>query len=115
MSLYIESPITGSQIEVAENDFVNRLNWEDAIRECQNLGNGWRLPSIKELKAMYNQLHSKGEGNFKPRPYWSSSVHNPDDRCEWHTPLCLWFSSNGTTFQEKNKLYFVRAVRSTLP
>ena len=76
MPLYIKSPITGEQIQVAENDFPDRMNWDDAVRACQKLGSGWRLPDKDELKAMYEQLHKQGKGNFKNEWYWSSSQSN---------------------------------------
>jgi len=50
------------------------LNWDDAMSACQNLGNGWRLPNIDELMAIYEQLHTKGKGNFRTDVwYWSSA------------------------------------------
>gem|GEM_PF-3088671 len=36
--------VNGRKLEVAEQDMLNRMNWDDAMRACQNLGNGWRLP-----------------------------------------------------------------------
>ncbi|MBM3919119.1 MAG: DUF1566 domain-containing protein, partial [Sphingomonadales bacterium] len=65
--------VNGRKLEVAEQDMPNRMNWDDAMRACQNLGNGWRLPNKEELKAMYEQLHKQGKGNFKNEWYWSSS------------------------------------------
>jgi hypothetical protein len=73
MSLYIEHPITGEQIQVAKEDFPSEMNWDDAMEACEVLGNGWRLPIEQELQAMFMQLHSKGKGNFKCTWYWSSS------------------------------------------
>jgi hypothetical protein len=35
------------------------MTWEDAKRACSELGSGWRLPNIDELKAMYLQLYEK--------------------------------------------------------
>ena len=65
MTFQIKHPITGGIFLVAENDFPVRMNRDDAMRACQNLGNGWRLPSKEELKAMHTELHLKGKGNFK--------------------------------------------------
>ena len=64
MPLYIKSPITGEQIQVAEEDFPDLMDWDDAMSACQNLGNGWRLPNKEELEAMYEQLHKQGKGNL---------------------------------------------------
>jgi len=69
----------GETIEVAKKDFPKPMNWDDAKKACENLGNGWRLPSIEELKAMYEQLHKQGKGNFQNTWYWSSSQDNSGD------------------------------------
>ena len=117
----------GETIEVANKDFTNVMNWWDAIKACKKLGNGWRLPSIDELGAMYEQLHKQDKGNFKNEWYWSSSTSG---RTTWggnndEQALCKAFS-DGSIFSFdydgggnysghfiKHKI-FVRAVR-TLP
>jgi len=76
MLFEIKQPITGAIMQVAEKDFPSTMNWDDAMSACQNLGHGWRLPSIEELEGMSEQLHTKGKGNFKTDCidwYWSSS------------------------------------------
>ena len=40
-------------IEVAEYDFPGDMTWDQAIKACYDLGNGWRLPSKDELNLMY--------------------------------------------------------------
>jgi len=65
--------VNGRKLEVADQDLPNWMNWDDAVRACQNLGSGWRLPDKDELEAMYEQLHKQGKGNFKNDFYWSSS------------------------------------------
>lgn len=85
--LEIEHPLTGDKLQVANQDFSNRMTWDMAIRACNELGGGWRLPSVEELKAMYEQLHKKGKGNFKAyldhgpfvSAYWSSQGTENDD------------------------------------
>jgi len=75
MPLYFKSPITGEQIQVAENDFPHGMGWNNAMSACAGLGNGWRLPTKEELLAMHNQLHKQGRGNFKNEWYYSSSQY----------------------------------------
>jgi hypothetical protein len=65
--------VNGRKLEVADQDLPNRMLWENAMRACEGLGNGWRLPDKDELEAMYEQLHKQGRGNFKNAWYWSSS------------------------------------------
>ena len=81
MNFNIKSPISGKQIEVAENDFPVRMSYSEAVRACENLGDGWRLPKIEELEEMCIQLHSDKRGitlklindwttNFQDDWYW---------------------------------------------
>lgn len=50
---------------ISENDLSNDvMEWEDTIKACLQLGEDWRLPTKKELLAMYEELHLKGIGNF---------------------------------------------------
>lgn len=78
MPLFIESRYTGGQkIQVAENDFPDKMNWKDAMSACAGLGNGWRLPTREELLEMKWRLYKEGKGNFKNNSiYWSSSQDN---------------------------------------
>jgi hypothetical protein len=66
--LEITSPTTGEKIEVANNDFsitFNEPNKKQMTEIVNELGNGWRLPTVEELKTIYTELHLKGLGNFK--------------------------------------------------
>jgi len=67
--------IVGETMQVAKEDLPHLMTWDDAMSACQNLGNGWRLPSVGELQEMY-ELHKQGKGNFKNELYWSSSQDN---------------------------------------
>ena len=68
----IGRPIKVGNLLVAENDFPDDMNWDDAKAACTKLGNGWRLPNIKELKIIYNNQEKIGESSFKSSYYWSS-------------------------------------------
>lgn len=69
--LEIISPVTGERLQVAYTDLEKRLTWEQAVRTCQILGNGWRLPTLSELSTMYTELHKNGLGNFHLEWHWS--------------------------------------------
>jgi len=60
-------------LEIAQNDF-RKIPWIDANNSCINLGDGWRLPTIQELKILYQNRESIG--NFKWDSYWSSTKGN---------------------------------------
>ena len=110
MPLYIESPITGGQIQVSENDFPDKMTWDQAKSACKELGKGWRLPSDKELRAMGEQLHKQGKGNFKDEAYWSGT-HVP---ANWLDNYIVVTPKGGKRGARKHDLHQVRAVR-TLP
>ncbi len=79
--LEIEHPLTGEKLQVANKDFKFKMGFYDAIRACENLGSGWRLPTIEELELMYEKLHKKGIGNFHNDCYWSSSENDAGYAC----------------------------------
>ncbi|MBM3411325.1 MAG: DUF1566 domain-containing protein [Bacteroidetes bacterium] len=106
MPLYINHPITGDKIQVAEKDFSDRMNWKDAMSACAGLGNGWRLPIKDELVAMYEQLHMQGKGNFQHAYYWSSSQISSGSA--WNVS----FGSGNVFNDNKSNGTQVRAVRA---
>jgi len=73
---HIEHPLTGASLCVAIKDFKIPMTWPQAVQACKDLGNGWRLPNIDELEAIYHQLHKKKIGDFKNKWYWSSTPHS---------------------------------------
>ena len=72
-SRIIGTPIRIGNLEIAQNDF-RKIPWIDANNSCINLGDGWRLPTIQELKILYQNRESIG--NFKWDSYWSSTKGN---------------------------------------
>ena len=72
-SSIIGNPIKIGNIEVAQYDF-RKIPWVDANNSCMSLGDGWRLPTIDELKILYQNRESIG--NFKWDSYWSSTKGN---------------------------------------
>jgi len=58
-------------IVIAQNDFPNQMNWDDAKKACAALGNGWRLPTKYELETI-NKNKDKFSG-FTNGAYWSSA------------------------------------------
>ena len=37
------------KLEIAQNDFPEEMDWDTAIQACLDLGDGWKLPTDKEL------------------------------------------------------------------
>ena len=90
------------KFEVYPKD-LGEHNWEDAKKVCENLGDGWRLPTREELHLMW--LNRESVGGFAAAYYWSSSEGNTN---------FAWFQSfNGGSqgYYGKNYTTYVRAVR----
>jgi len=47
---------TISNLEIAEHDFPNKMNWNEAIAACAKLGQGWRLPTYEEKNVLYKYI-----------------------------------------------------------
>jgi hypothetical protein len=63
-------PIKIGNLLVAQNDFPELMNWENAKLACRALGKGWRLPTISELNILYTNRNKIG--GFVSNYYWSS-------------------------------------------
>jgi hypothetical protein len=69
----IGNPIKIGNLQVTQFDF-RKISWNDGNNACVNLGDGWRLPTIEELKTLYQNRETIG--NFKDDSYWSSTKGN---------------------------------------
>jgi hypothetical protein len=47
------------------------MNWNDAEKACEILGDGWRLPTIEQLNILYQ--NKVAIGGFASDFYWSST------------------------------------------
>jgi hypothetical protein len=104
--LEIEHPLTGAKLQVANKDFSRKMKSGDAIKACEKLGSGWRLPTMEELQAMYEQLHKKGQGSFHSAGYYSST------KVGFLTAYNLNFDGGCVNWGNKYATKYVRAVRS---
>lgn len=100
----IGKPIKIGNIEVAEYDFPKKMNWEDAKKACEALGDGWKLPNQEELYILYaNQNRISG---FSESTYWSSTEVGKNGA--WHQ----YFSDGAGSDDDKNVTLYVRAIRA---
>ncbi len=102
------NPIIGNtikieNIEIAEKDFPEKMNWEDAKKACEKLGEGWRLPTKNELKILFRKKDKIG--GLSDCYYWSSSEYG-DDKA-WAQARSLMQFANGKEF-----VSCVRAIRT---
>ena len=83
-------------------------NWREkypAFAWCADLGEGWYLPAINELKAIYDIRNIL---NLKSYYYWSSTENKEYESCAW-----IFNTINGSAYGNgigKNIDRYVRAV-----
>lgn len=89
---------------------AQRGDMDSAARLCADLEergyDDWYLPSKTELEAMYNNLYLAGLGGFADSWYWSSTEGSN---------VGAWghiYPTNNMTFDTKDKLLLVRAIRA---
>lgn len=58
-------------LEVMTED-LGEMNWDDAMKACADLGDGWRLPTKDELNLLYENKEKIG-GFANDGGYWSST------------------------------------------
>lgn len=113
------NPIIGNtikieNIEVADKDFPDNMNWEDAQKACAALGNGWRLPTKDELTILFKNKDIIGQ--FEGQ-YWSSTtggIYGEDGKGTNYGPWVLNTYNNGVQFGNPiGTTNDVRAVRSS--
>lgn len=96
-----------SRFEVASSDFAKQISYYEAVEAYKFINdNGWRLPTGKELKAMYYVLHKNGEGNFNGA-YWAHDY--------WGTDATIFNFNTGISssnmFHYPNNLRMVRDIQ----
>jgi hypothetical protein len=70
----IGNSIKLGHLEIAKNSFPKKMNWFDANKACENLGNGWRLPTVEEFDFMFrSKIIGGGFMDMGGLYYWSSA------------------------------------------
>ena len=111
----VKQPTTSSSIDnkdlfvidkfiVAENDLTDLLNWEDSKKACIELGEGWRLPSKKELNLLFQ--NKEKIGGFVETNYWSSTQFDGYGSCYQN------FTSGYQSDTDKRSLYHIRCIKN---
>ncbi|MDL2305481.1 DUF1566 domain-containing protein [Bacteroides sp. OttesenSCG-928-D19] len=76
--------------------------WSDAVATCSKKGDGWRLPTINELKIIYKnqrKILDAGSRSFQFSAYWSMSLRNN-------------FSAYGIDFDNGSQTYISKSSQS---
>ena len=103
----IQEPILCSNPEMLFEVYpihFRKTNWEDAMKACADLGDGWRLPNRLELLLMYNNQDELG--GFALDYYWSSTEY--DGFNAW----VQVFYDGAQSLNDKDDDNYVRAVRT---
>ena len=100
----IGNPIRIGNLEVAQFDFPQKMNWHNAKKACAELGKGWSLPTKIELSLLYKNQDKIG--GFTTSYYWSSTETDIDNA--WRHNFS--FGMSGFIAYKGNE-YFVRAVK----
>jgi len=77
------------------------MTWKDSKKWCEEQGEGWRLPTAKELFSAYD---NKVDG-FVFSYYWSATEYSDTDA------RYVNFTSGGQTITSKTNSNYVRCVR----
>jgi len=75
--IFNSTRIIGTPISIgfglaAQYDFPEEMDWNSASIACAALGNGWRLPTIRELTVMMQYNHQNQIDMSEDKGYWSS-------------------------------------------
>lgn len=97
----IGNPIKIDHLEIAEYDFPSQMTWKEAKNAFDELGDGWRLPTMEELHIMYKNKIGEYAYSF----YWSSN------ECDSTNAWSLYFLNGSQSGLPKNFSCCVRAVR----
>jgi len=107
--LEIVNPANGEKIQIADSDLYNHLNWQMAVNECKKLGNGWRLPTIEEIKLIPNNEMGK---NVLYNSYWTSSETEKNEFNISPNALKYNFGRKMQFNASKDQLHLVRPIRT---
>ena len=112
----IGNPIKIGKIIVAQFNFPEPMNWEDAKLACKSLGHDWRLPTKQELSLIFqnkNKIKGFPKSDFTTGSlYWSSN--NLYNIYNHFTYAIFTDFRNGDQGNElTNRLFLVRAVKSS--
>ena len=90
-------------LEVMKED-LGEMNWDDAVKACADLGDGWRLPTKDELNILYENKDKIG--GFANWYYWSSKEFVFNDA--WGQ----YFGNGSQSPGIKTETVYVRAIRA---
>ena len=103
----IGKPIKIGNLEIAQYDFPEKMNWHDAKKACETLGDGWRLPTKDELNSLYLSQNDGMTGNW----YWSSTTEHYLSSTEYLYSYA-WLQYFGNGYQINVNMKYKESVRA---
>lgn len=112
----IGQPLELKGLLVAEFDFPNEMNLNDASIACKNLGQGWRLPTEEELSLILDNRKKMNLTNFEfEKYYWCSGIFKYE-LSVYNYAKSIFINSNGKSktinTSDFNRLSKIRAVKT---
>lgn len=95
-------------LEIAQFDFPYKLDWISAKNACQNMGNGWRLPTVDEFDLLI-RYNNKLE-NYVTGYYWTSQ--DDENCCSKVREISGKNEFPRRSYLNKVNKHWVRAVRN---
>ncbi len=99
----IENSMIIGDLEIKTKD-LEKMDWYRAEKSCENLGDGWRLPTEKELVILFE--NKEEIGGFANYYYWSANEYNDYIACSKD------FANGNEGTNDKPNYINVRAVRT---
>ena len=103
---------SGKTGKIAYSKDAGPMSWGKAMNIHEQLGEGWRLPTLDELGAMYRTIGqgaTNNSGQFADKLYWSATAYDTNQA------RLLRFSDGNTSYHYNKKVahrkFQVRAVR----
>ena len=95
--------VTIGKLEIMAED-LGQMEWSEANQKCDELGDGWRLPTKEELNFLYQNKETIG--GFDNYEYWSSEQEGAQNDA-W-----VQFFGNGYQYtNDEAEIPNVRVVR----
>ena len=82
-------------------------SWHKASDLAKELGNGWRLPTIKEFREILYPNRNRIP-NLRDVPYWSSTMYDGEDDYAWYFYFQVGKNSH---YNRMRAEYYTLAVR----
>lgn len=95
-------------LEIAQFDFPIAMNFDDALKACNELGEGWRLPKRLELDIIYKNLNIIPKIK-KKKNYWSCEEDTKNIGFAFGRDF---MEPNSSVYGTKKASFMVRAVRT---